>query len=901
MNPVPRVARDLSAPKRELLALLLEQESKALSPLNVSHSPEADVTALSFSQERLWFLAQLDPGLPSYNFARSWRLGGRLDALALEKSFATLLARHESLRATFSCVDGRPEQHVLPPEPFRLPIVDLTGLHDEAKEAEALRLAAEAATQPFDLGHGALFRISLVRLSDTDHILRFTTHHLVFDGWSAGIVVRELGALYDRFSAGLAPNLADVSIRYADFIYWQRERFSGERAAALCAYWKQQLDGVPELLLLPTDRPRPAKPNSRGARHAVAMPLGLIDDLKALSRRHGVTPFMTLLAAFQTLLHRYTGENDIVVGSAIANRTSIELGGLVGRFANTLPLRAKLQGDPLFSELLACVKETALGAYAHQDMPFEKLVEALRPRRTLSHSPVVQVAFGLQSASTLSLSALTVVPLDVHNGHAKFDLTLTVVESAGGMTASYEYRTDLFDAQTIRRMAGHFHTLLEAIVRSPEQRLSALPLVGEREGDQVVLARYRADGNSVGLGRLDEAVPLRAQTVRDLPESLGPPRDSLELKLAGIWQQILGRPIGVNDDFFELGGHSLLAVLLVARIGKLCGVTLTPAVLLEAPTVRQLANLLRGNAKLPPWSTVVAIHATGALPPLFCIHAAGGNVLGYADLARHLGPDQPVYGVQAPGLESNRAPLTNLEAIAEHYVNEIRKLQPRGPYYLCGLSFGGVVAFEMARHLHEQGQQIGLLALFDTGRPGHSRSLAPGLQLVNYARRARYHVGQLLWGPDRRDYLARKYRTAKRRIRESTWRLLYLSYKASGRELPRILQQLRAAHRAALRAYRPRPFPGRVTLFLASERPIDLHRADDLGWAAYAPGGVEIHNVAGDHVSLIVEPAVGVLAEQLRDCLARARRSFSGQARTETAAVPAAEGSPELMTTQEGT
>jgi thioesterase domain-containing protein len=373
-------------------------------------------------------------------------------------------------------------------------------------------------------------------------------------------------------------------------------------------------------------------------------------------------------------------------------------------------------------------------------------------------------------------------------------------------------------------------------------------------------------------GKLDRsALPAPAQPTAEHPGLIEQPGNALEQKMTTIWEQVLGTsPIGLHDNFFDLGGHSLLAAVLVARVEKICGTPLTPAVLFEAPTVAQLAVLLRSKVVLS--SPLIPIQAAGILPPLFCVHGLGGNVLGYADLARHLGREQPVYGLQAVGLDAHRAPHTSLEDMARCYVTEVRNLQPQGPYYLCGLSMGGTIAYEMARQLRDQGQRIGLLAMFDTSRPGSSRLLPRRLRFVNAARRTGYHVQRLL-EHGRRAYIVRTARTIRRRLRERIWHLLYLPYRASGAALPRVLHRVNLANRAAVRSYTPLPYPGRITLFRACERSMRLHCVPDLGWTGYAAQGVEIYDVPGDHVSLIREPAVAWVAAQMRRCLEKARRA----------------------------
>ena len=351
------------------------------------------------------------------------------------------------------------------------------------------RLAAEEFRRPFDLAHGPLLRVNLLRLGDKEHILLLTLHHIISDGWSMGILVQEMATLYEAFSHGTVPSLPELPIQYADFAEWQREWLQGEVLESQISYWKEQLGGNLPIVELPTDHPRPAVQTYRGKRKSRVLRKTLHEALKALSQREGVTLFMTLLAAFQTLLHRYTGQDDIIVGSATANRNRLEIEGLIGFFVNTLVLRTDLSGNPTFRELLKRVREVALGAYAHQDLPFDKLVEELQVPRDLSYNPLFQVMFVLQNApmEPLQLSGLTLSPLEAETDTAKFDLTLELTEGPEGLTSSIEYNTDLFDSDTIERMVGHFQTLLQGIVANPDARLSELPLLTEPERHQLLV------------------------------------------------------------------------------------------------------------------------------------------------------------------------------------------------------------------------------------------------------------------------------------------------------------------------------------------------------------------------------------------------------------------------------
>jgi amino acid adenylation domain-containing protein len=484
-----RIAR-LSPVKRALLDLTLKKNgSNFYSEERISGRTHDGSAPLSFAQQRLWFLDQLQRGSPLYNVPYSFQLIGRLNTAALIQSLNEVVHRHESLRTTFLVAEGQPIQVIAPRLTINLPVIDLSSRPVNERHAEALRLATEEALRPFDLSRGPLLRVTLLRLDQQEHVLLLTIHHIVSDGWSTAVLFRELSALYAASSTGKLATLPELPIQYADFAAWQREWLQGEVLKEQLSYWKKQLAGSPARLELPTDRARPAVQSFHGARQAMALPQALTNGLKALSRQEGVTLFMTLLAAFQTLLHRHTGQEDIIVGSPIAGRNRAEIEGLIGFFVNTLVLRTDFSGDPSFRELLGRVRKVALDAYGHQDVPFEKLVEDLHPQRNFSHSPLFQVFFALQNApmTELTLAGLTVNRRRVDRETATFDLSLLMTEETGYLNAAIEYNVDLFDGPTIARMLGHFQTLLEGIVSNPDGRLSELPLLTQAERQQLLV------------------------------------------------------------------------------------------------------------------------------------------------------------------------------------------------------------------------------------------------------------------------------------------------------------------------------------------------------------------------------------------------------------------------------
>jgi amino acid adenylation domain-containing protein len=1301
----------------------------------------------SFSQQRLWFIDQLRPHSWDYNLPLAMRILGQLDLGALERSFSLLVRRHEVLRTTFGAIDGEPMQFIAPAQDVNLSVVDLRDLEPAERASQARDIVEDEAWTPFDLTNGPLFRTKLLRTDDTEHVLIINFHHIIFDDWSEQVLMHELVAAYKAFAEGGEPKLPELPVQYADFAHWQREFLQGSSLEQQLAYWRRQLADLP-LLQLPTDRPRPRLQSSKGANEMIELPLELVDVLKTLGKREGATFFMTVLAAFKVLLARYTKQEDIVVGSPIANRSRLETEPLIGFFLNTLVLRTKLDGDPTFREVVQRVREMALEAYQHQELPFESLVEALAPKRDLGQNPLFQILFVLVKAppNTRRMHELTLLPIDIEDRSAKFDVTMLLLDGSDGMRGYLNYNSDLFESATMRRFAGHFRTLLEAIAANPDAHISELSLLtaaererflvewnqtdrefsrdssiaelfekqvaltpgnvavvsgretltyaelnrranglahflqarGVHEGgfvglcvarsiEQVVailailktgsayvpldpaypaerlafmledsgarilltqsaladslpshcaeivrldqiepavtgldenppggptgespayviytsgstgkpkgvlmphrplvnllewqrevlpeaartvqfapvsfdvsfqeifstwcaggtlllideelrrdpvrlwrfvteerverlflpfvalqslaeavtgpcalrdvitageqlrstpqirrmfniletcrlhnhygpsethvvtaftlegnpddwaalpsigrpiantkillldengrpdasgelyiggeclcrgylnrpeltaekfvtlaggrfyksgdLARWLPDGNLEFLGRADGQVKVRgfrvelgeveavlsehpsvrdvavtvkpdsaglnrliayavcdgefsASTLREyaksklpdyfvpslflpidklpltpsgkvnrraLPEPIGipsdkvsvSPRDQLEHQLVAIWQKALNVPsIGITDDFFELGGHSLMAVRVFAEIEKTLGKQLPLATLFEAPTIEKFASALREEGWKPAWSSLVTIQPKGSRPPFFGVHGGYGPVLFYRPLTQLLGLDQPFYGFQSQGLDGSPFKHTSVEAIASYYLEEMRGVQPHGPYFLGGYCLGGLIAFEMAQQLHADGEEIALLGLFDTYNPARpprrytlaervrmrlqdASRLSPGEQFQFLARRASGKFGANLkkWQGDFQKIL---YKTQKTDV-------------DAGMVTDEFRQlHVRLALERARDAYQPRAYPGRIILFRATI-PFDGYDcATDLGWTELADGGMEIHNITGNHESIFKEPNIRLTAEKLQACI----------------------------------
>ncbi|MBD1937334.1 non-ribosomal peptide synthetase [Microcoleus sp. FACHB-68] len=1344
---------------------------------------EVFVFPASFAQQRLWFLHRLVPGNPFYNVGCALRLTGTLDLAALQQTFNEIVRRHETLRTTFITIEGQPMQAIAPCLNVSIAIAPLQHLPATERETAAQRRVKAEFERPFNLTAGPLIRVTLLQMDAAESLLMLNLHHIVADGWSMGVLIREIGTLYSAFAAKDAelshsPALPELPIQYADFAEWQREWLRESVQETQLAYWRRQLDGI-GVLNLPTDRPRPAVPTYRGAKQLWVLPPALSEALEALSSRQGVTLFITLLAAFQTLLYRYTGTEDIAVGSPIAGRNRSEIESLIGFFVNSLVLRTNLSGNPTFLELLSRVKEVALGAYAHQDLPFEKLVEELHPERDLSRNPLFQIAFSLQNTpvEALELPGLNLKLFEFDPGTAKLDLEFHLWQDLEGLKGQVVYSTDLFEATTISRMLGHFQVVLENIIIDPEQRIGYLQILtapeknqifgyfnqnifknqecfhhlfegqvkqspeavavvfenqsltyhelneranqlahylqkmgvkpevlvgiclersiemivtllgifkaggaylpldpsypqdrlnfmledaqvsilitdsistpvslGNRENQQhelsiiywdkdrnniarqskenpssnvttgnlayviytsgstgkpkgvlvehrglcnmaesqidafnlkpshrvlqfaslsfdasifeivmalqagatlylakkesllpgqpliqllqkqaithitlppaalavlpaeklpalqtiicagescpqnIVkrwaagrrffnaygptettvwatlaeisderkkpsigrpilntqvyildrnlqpapigitgelyiagdglargylcrpeltaerfipnpfmeagkkgkissikpsrlyktgdLARYLPEGKIEFLGRIDQQVKIRGfrielgeieavinqysaiqkavvialedisvnkrivaylvpahpisepsslintlrQFLKDkLPKHMVPseyvildslpatpngkvdrralpapnaltrlqhqktfisPRTPTESKLAKIWAEVLNlEQVSVGDSFFDLGGDSLLAIRLLEQIQTQFNRELPLSSLFLSPTIESLANTLSTQTNSLKWSPLVPIQPKGSNPPFFCVHPIFGVVFPYYELAYCLGENQPFYGLQPLGIDGEQSPLTRIEEMAAYYIKALREVQPNGPYFLGGWSFGGLVAFEMAQQLQKAGEEVGLLALLDTAAPvaGNKFSFWNGCKfLFNTVRRS-------IW-PFILDYLyltsvSEKQKTHLSKIfqrkNRGSWKLILkravmvnlMPQEAKLRRVNeltiRSMFRVFQANSQATLSYTPKTYPNRITLFKSCEQANADSQDPTMGWSELTESGTDIHLVAGNHLEMMKTPNVQMLAEQI--------------------------------------
>jgi hypothetical protein len=474
-------ARIARLPPQKLALFLEGVKKRARNSTQIRLAPRQEGEnrfPLSYAQQRLWFLDRLQPGTTLFNMPSAWRLEGRLDARSLAAAFTEVSRRHESLRTSFVLHEGQPVQMVSPPGEFSLPLIDLTELPEPARMPKARRLAAQWAKLPFDLARGPLLRACLLRLGAERHALVLTLHHIITDGWSSKILFRELSALYDSGARGEVSPLPELEAQYGDYAVWQRARLQDQLFEKQLAYWREQLSGASPLLELPTDRPRAAAPAHPGAACVITLSKEVTEGIRALNQHEGVTLFMSMLAAFKALLCRYSGQEEIIVGSPLAGRNHRQTEALIGFFINTLVLRTNLSGNLTFRELLARVRETYLAAHANQDVPFERLVAELQPDRSRGQSPFFQVWFALQNVGgeKLKFADLALTPLNIAVKTAQFDLTLSVWEEQDFIGAFLIYDTELFDVGTATQFLEDYKALLCEIVARPEQRILEIPL-----------------------------------------------------------------------------------------------------------------------------------------------------------------------------------------------------------------------------------------------------------------------------------------------------------------------------------------------------------------------------------------------------------------------------------------
>lgn len=801
-------------------------------------SPEAIFAppAWYFEQD-LWVQDAMAPGNVTHNYPLPMRIRGPINQEALERSLHEILRRHSVLLSVFRIVGGKTAQMIMPLQPLAMPVLDLSGLPKDEREAKAEKAVFEDARRPFDLTRGPMLRSGLLRLAAEDHILLLTTHHIVCDYWSSRILVRELFTLYAAFSAKQASSLRELDYQYGDFVRQLETRLQGKGLEARLGFWKERLAGKHFHHLAPDHLP-PVPRSYRGTHEMAIYPQELSDSIKLLGARERLSPFMIMLAGVQCLLQRYSGHEDIGVGSCVANRPLLELEGLIGPFANVSVLRTDLSGNPTLREVFRRVREVSLAAYSYQDTPFGMLVDNFQPAFDPARHPLVQMVFVFLNAPSESweVPGLTVNPIPVDNGTSCYELQMNV-RIQERFEVDLQYSSDLFEAATIRQILEDYRAVLEALCNNPEARVGELAIQKQRVA---ISPQHKPDYAGTRYVTLNGAI---------------------ESRLVELWESVLDkRPIGVNDDFFGLGGDSLTAARLFAQIEQTFKQSIAVSALLQAPTIATLAKVIAEAGSSD--TCVITIQPSGNRPPLYCLPGQTGSVLMYRTLAQHLGSDQPVYGLQAQGLDGKHAPLTYIEDMAANFVKDIRLIQPQGPYFVAGYCMGGTIALEMAQQLRRQGQSIGLLALLDTynWKMRKRKSFVDDFYFRLQQWWFSWHRGGLRW--------------RELRGRRSLYRFLLVALPGREKSLRRLSEfwNKPAAELvsqcnldAALR-YVPQPYPGRI-LHVRPTKQYARYKRPQMSLDSLAINGVEEFFLRGYPAEMYEEPLVRDLAAKLRTCI----------------------------------
>jgi len=822
----------------------IQEDVSDINP--VKAIPHGDSLPLTVYQERIWLLAQRAEQHPIYNLPMVFRLQGSLNIALLEKAINQVIKRHESLRTIFAVVNGLPRQQILPELTLKISVVDvITKPLSQAEEEQYIQtLINQEASHPFNLQADPLIRVKLFQLRTDDFILMITCHHIISDGWSLSVLLNEISLFYTHFIQERQLDLPELTVNYGDFTLWHQQR-QQETETSLLNYWTNQLMGALPLLNLPTDHPRPAIQTFKGTIQYFHINQDIKTQIESFSQAHSATLFMVLVAVFQTLLHRYSNQDDIVMGSPIASRNYSSLENLIGCFANIIPLRTHTHDNPSFLEFLAQVKKVSLEGYTHLDFPAEKVLSNFKYKRNLSYYPWFQVVFILLNVpqTDFELPGLKVTEKKFNKGAAICDLVFLVEPKAQGLQCSIEYNTALYRDQKITRWIEQFQQLLQEILIHPEQRIKQLPLLTEAQTNQL-LPNPSADEAL--------SVPDTAGTENQFVE----PRNEIERQLQKIWETVFHlKPISIRDNFFELGGHSLLGLRLFSKIQQQMGQDLPVTTVFEAPTIEELAKRLQTKQEIITESSVVTINPKGNKPPLFFV-----NSISYAwKLSSHFPQDQPVYCVNIFEITeylTQNFPQFTLKDIAQKFIKDIRQIQPQGPYSLVAYCNDSYLAFEIAQQLYDQGDKVNFLGLIDA-----------------------------IWGIDKLglnfyyqnlrqlglSYLCHKIKRSNRllyfieRVKLDLKKAMGQFYLHLNKTMPREIKDIKILEmfRQAINYYTPQVYPGKINLFISSElRTLSHEMLSNL-----AVSGLDVQEISGYHDSFLTSPQVERLAEKVQTYL----------------------------------
>lgn len=821
------------------------------------------------AQRRFWLLDQLIPGgNPALNMSIGLRWRGPLEESILKRALNQLVARHEALRTTLEPDRKELRQLVAPTMVLELPIVGSNGSIGASGDQIRTRLASEEAGTPFDLRAGPLLRARLVRIASDDHLLLLTIHHVVSDGWSNRVLVRDLCATYAALRRGDTTSLPELQLQFADYADWQATRLANNDFAGQRTYWREKLSGTFPGLALSFDNLQHYRLSVVSETRSRMIPPELAYAVKSLSASEGASPFMIFLAVFQELLHRYTGQIDFLVTSPGANRERRELESVVGPFANPLLLRADLRGDPSFRELLGRVRGVTLEAFSNQDIPFESLLDEFQAGR-------LQVNFHYEVGWEPPIDLpkdVTIEMMRAVSGGTVFELSASMFEEPNGLRFEIEYKSALFSAESIERMLRHYETLLQSAISNPLKPISSLAMMTMDEARDLELKRNQSSEDAAA----QVSKRTGATTVR--------PYLGLQFQLIAIWEDVLGvRGIGIRDNFFDLGGNSLLAMRMLQRAEAACAKFIQPGALFRHPTIEHLAGEIAREV-IDESPTIFHVNDAGSRTPFFYLHGdlSGGGFYSLK-LSRSLGPDQPFYVLAPQDIRSLPA-APSIEEMAATHLAALRAVRPHGPYIIGGFCIGGIVAYELAQQIKASGDSVEMLLMIDSAFEDNVaralRSLAEGIGwFLRWDDLAKVeHFGRwAVW----RDRFTQWRRLSTREQGRTAWRRVWDRIgRASNprRATPSISEADVSGHREydmvsgflwAATRYHPRPYHGPAAVLLSDDV---IHGERNIAgeWRALM-NQVEVQALTGSHLECITAD-VDALAQTIEDCLERSVR-----------------------------
>jgi thioesterase domain-containing protein len=842
--------------------------------LTAPPTPPADevyIMPATQGQIRFWSLDQMHPGNPALNMPLMWECRGELDIDLLARAFTQAVRRHEMLRTTFEVVDGNLSQIIGKPYIVALPVKDLQDVPEAVSSPQTDALIREHAAYRMDLRNGPLLVIKLLKFAPRNHLLLVTMHHIICDGISLGILLRDIAVLYEALVEGSYPDLPALPIQFADFAVWQEEWRKSEAAKTSLDFWRNTLGKDFKRIELPHDIISKGTLDTRtdsdsGDIETLLLSPELTTAAHELCRKQNVTLNILLFSIFCALLYRVTGERDLVVGSPCANRNE-DTEELIGLLMNIQVLRVQIERGESFRALLKKVQDWTLGAYENQELPFEELIyDSHFSHRNTSFEIPIFFLYQKSFMVTQQAAGLEIIPLRSMSPGAVFEWMFAIVDRIEeGPRLQLEYNPNYFQSKTIARYLKSFVALLESAVQNPSVKLDDLAPADE------LLLSCLSEHSSPALDRNDvqrataRQIEDSTETIIEYGDRPNITNDPIELQLLQLWRSMLGIDHITRDtNVFSLGVSSLSILRLVTRMNSLYSMGFGLASLISAPTIKMVAGLVRTRYAPNTATSLVPIQPVGTRSPLYIVHGAGGNVVNFYGLTTRIGTDQPVYGVQAQALEPNQPALFRIEDMAAYYLKEIRRVQPRGPYHFLGYSFGGIVVLEMAHQLEAAGEAVGLLGMLDTR--ARERMGQQGVELaVEDSNKSNRLVGYF-----RRNFGDRNGRTwlefFSNDLKERSVRYVTALSAKTFSKIPACLKDTFEINTFAARNYRLKPFRGRLTLFRATKQ-AEEGIPQDNGWGPIFTDGVEILEIPGDHWQVLSDPGIGVLAKTIHDCL----------------------------------